>query len=406
MPRRSGPTSPPAASWCPSRSTSTAPSSTAITGTPSPASSGSTRGASSAPASPNRTSANTSSRSTSCVASLDPSPGPTLRRFAAERRGGPRPGTAQRPDFCHRGRSGRRAGRALPDGQAPPDARRCARGPARAGRRRRCRRHAGAAGRQRGAIRSVAAETGPARLPDGQFDVILADPPWLFDKGTLASRDFARHYPNMPLEDIADYRDADGRGVPDVVADRACSSCGCPLSSSRPCRPFSLPGDSGTANWAWSKDKTGASATGHANQRELIDRGGPWRHARSREIGAALMVSSTPLEAPIAPSPSRCRSVEVMYPDARRLELFARQARPGWAVLGNQLEESEHERRAPHRHGGQVRARRRGHATRGRGRSAAARLHALLQRLRDRRARGRAALRRRGLGGRRARRRA
>jgi N6-adenosine-specific RNA methylase IME4 len=88
-------------------------------------------------------------------------------------------------------------------------------------------------------------------------------------------------------------------------------------------------------NIAWVKDKIGL---GHwvRNQHELLLIG------RRGDMPAPLPANRPPS---VIEAPSREHSrkpneayelIERMYPDLPRIELFARRARPGWAVWGNQ----------------------------------------------------------------------
>ena len=43
-------------------------------------------------------------------------------------------------------------------------------------------------------------------LPEGEFDVIYADPPWRYDFEESANRDIENHYPTMSLEDICNLK--------------------------------------------------------------------------------------------------------------------------------------------------------------------------------------------------------
>ena len=53
-------------------------------------------------------------------------------------------------------------------------------------------------------------------LPEGQYDILYADPPWLFQQGALNRRPDG-HYPCMDYKDIANFTDENGRSVADLA---------------------------------------------------------------------------------------------------------------------------------------------------------------------------------------------
>lgn len=59
------------------------------------------------------------------------------------------------------------------------------------------------------------------QLPEGQFPVILADPPWQYDFVQVKDWGVEAHYPTLPLEKIKDYKDQSGVSLRDKVAKTA-----------------------------------------------------------------------------------------------------------------------------------------------------------------------------------------
>lgn len=55
-------------------------------------------------------------------------------------------------------------------------------------------------------------------LPDGQFPVIYADPPWQYDFVQVNDWGVEAHYETLPLEDIKNYKDPRGVTIQDKVA--------------------------------------------------------------------------------------------------------------------------------------------------------------------------------------------
>lgn len=177
-------------------------------------------------------------------------------------------------------------------------------------------------------------------LPQHQYDLIMADPPWSFsnysEKGEL--KNAKAHYPCQDLRWIA--------SLP--VADLASDNCLLWLWATNPMLPDAL---HVMAEWGftfktaghWAKTtKNGklAFGTGYvlrcAGEPFLIGtRGKPEtaRNVRSVVMGPLREHSRKPDEAFAA--------AEQLMPDAKRLELFSRQARPGWSVWGNETEKFE-----------------------------------------------------------------
>ena len=166
---------------------------------------------------------------------------------------------------------------------------------------------------------------------DGTYNVILADPPWRHEQLRTDSRDAETHYDTMPLDEIKELP------INKIVA----SDCVLFLWSPSPKLAEAL---EVVAAWdfvyrtclTWVKDRRGM---GHYvwQRHELLlvavrgEPGTPPEHARPDSV----------IEAPRgrhSEKPMQVYSmIEDMYPDACRIELFARRSRPGWASWGNEL---------------------------------------------------------------------
>ena len=163
------------------------------------------------------------------------------------------------------------------------------------------------------------------------YGVILADPPWRYDFSRSNSRKVENQYPTMTTPDIA-------KVLPQsIVARDAVLFLWATMPKLR---------DAFTVMDAWGFEyKTGGVwdkvtlGMGYyfRGQHELLlvgTRGAPGcpqmsarpgsifrekrgRHSRKPEISYLI--------------------VEGMYPDAKRLEMFAREPRPGWDVWGNEV---------------------------------------------------------------------
>ena len=175
-----------------------------------------------------------------------------------------------------------------------------------------------------------------ALRPFGGFDLIMADPPWLYE--TFSEKGHAKapqaHYTCTPLDWI--------KSLP--VSTLAADDCLLWLWATNPMLPQAFEtlaawGFSFRTAGHWSKrnPETGklSFGTGYilrcAGEPFLIGtRGKPktTRSTRSVIEGRAREHSRKPDEAFAA--------AEALMPDARRIELFSRQPRSGWTVWGNE----------------------------------------------------------------------
>lgn len=172
--------------------------------------------------------------------------------------------------------------------------------------------------------------------PAGGFDLIMADPPWSFDNFSAKgeAKNAKAQYECTPLEWI--------RSLP--VSALAAENCVLMLWATNPMLPqaFDVMSAWGftyktAGHWA-KRTKHGklAFGTGYilrcAGEPFLIGvRGSPKtsRSVRSVIEGPVREHSRKPDEAFAA--------AEALMPEARRIELFSRQARPGWANWGNEM---------------------------------------------------------------------
>ncbi len=173
--------------------------------------------------------------------------------------------------------------------------------------------------------------------PAGGFTFIMADPPWRFEyfnQETGAERGPDAHYETMELEEIM--------AMP--VEMLAAKDCLLWLWCTHPNVPQAMKvmdawGFSWTTSGCWSKrnPETGklAFGTGHvlrcASEPFLIgSRGRPRTSRKVRTLieGRRREHSRKPDEAYAA--------AELLMPGARRLDMFSRQARPGWTNWGNE----------------------------------------------------------------------
>jgi N6-adenosine-specific RNA methylase IME4 len=161
-----------------------------------------------------------------------------------------------------------------------------------------------------------------------KYDLILADPPWRYSFSRSNSRQIENQYETMTLDDVA--------ALP--VGEWAAPDSVLLLWATAPKLLEAL-----HVMGAWGFQYT----TQAVWDKEIIGMGYYWRG--QHEILLLGKRGSPPVPAPSTRAPSVMRErrgrhsakpetsyriIEAMYPDARKLEMFARAARPGWDVWG------------------------------------------------------------------------
>lgn len=167
-------------------------------------------------------------------------------------------------------------------------------------------------------------------LPEGDFDLIYADPPWQYEKGSVSkSRRIENHYPTMPFEEIKELK------IP------AAKNSILYLWTTAPKLPEAL-----EVMKAWGFTYRTCSIW------DKIFLGmGYWFRIQHEILLVGIKGKF------FAPEPKhRFRSVyhekrgkhskkpayyyeiiEKMFPNASKIELFARNLRPGWSSWGNEI---------------------------------------------------------------------
>jgi N6-adenosine-specific RNA methylase IME4/ParB-like chromosome segregation protein Spo0J len=164
-------------------------------------------------------------------------------------------------------------------------------------------------------------------IPTGQFNVILADPPWKYDINTRGSPD--DHYDVMEDEDISKLN------IPSA------DNCVLFMWGTAPKLPEALQviedwGFTYKTNMVWVKDKIG---TGYyfRGKHELLFvavKGNPLIPEEADRPESVLIAPRTKH----SKKPEEIYGViERMYPDAKYLELFARNTRSNWKSWGNEI---------------------------------------------------------------------
>ena len=168
-------------------------------------------------------------------------------------------------------------------------------------------------------------------LPTGSYPVVYADPPWRYDFAQSSSREIENQYPTMTLEEICDL------GVSDLAGEDAVLF----LWATTAKLPEALEvltawGFEYRTSMVWVKTQIGMGYYARG-QHEILLIG-----ARgSLPVPKAENRPPSVLEAPRAAhsaKPAAFRElIEAMYPEHKRVELFAREPAEGWEGWGNQL---------------------------------------------------------------------
>src|SRR5260221_10361960 len=168
-------------------------------------------------------------------------------------------------------------------------------------------------------------------LPERRFPIVLADPPYQYDRRWAVSREIENHYPTMKTEAICTLPVA-GFSTPDAM-----------LFLWAP-PPFLTDALNIMTAWrfayatyaVWVKDRFGMGVYVR-QQHELLLIG---------KRGLGIVPDPSKLSSSIIEAARGAHSrkpdeayelIERMYPELPKIELFARQTRPGWAAWGNEI---------------------------------------------------------------------
>lgn len=188
--------------------------------------------------------------------------------------------------------------------------------------------------------------TGPLRLPDKEYEVVLADPPWSYtgqqDKWGAA----AKFYDTMTAEDIYELP------VGDILAPKGVLflwATGPKLDVAMGCAAAWGLTYRGMA-FVWVKTRKSAPDVPIGAQGvrpSVVKPTTEFVLAMSRvKSGRPLKLSDESIrQVVMAPRREHSRKpdevqerIEAMYPDASKIELFARRSRDGWDSWGNEVE--------------------------------------------------------------------
>ena len=170
-----------------------------------------------------------------------------------------------------------------------------------------------------------------------KFDLILIDPPWQFTVPVVPmNRRVENHYMTMPLNDLMALPIQNITKKPSILFLWSINTL-----IPEACKLMEKWGFKYTTKMDWIKVRNGKIQMGlgvnvrGSSESLLIGKCGnypvplPKNRPASGIIAERFKHSEKPEES--------YKKVEEMYPDARKLELFARKQRRGWFVVGNQI---------------------------------------------------------------------
>lgn len=165
--------------------------------------------------------------------------------------------------------------------------------------------------------------------PDGEYTVLYADPPWQYDHQKAPNRDIENHYPTMSLDALTDL---DVPAADDAV---------CYLWATAPKLTEALAvldawGFDYTTCAVWDKEKIGMGYW-FRGQHELLLVGTRGDISPPETDARVASVIREPRGDHSEKPDAVATLIEDAFPSAPKIELFARDARDGWDVWGDEL---------------------------------------------------------------------
>jgi len=178
--------------------------------------------------------------------------------------------------------------------------------------------------------KAVEPETKTPPLPDDQFNVIYADPPWKYGFTMTYSRDITNHYPVMELEEIKNLK------IPSAK-DSILLLWTTVTKLEESIEVLNAWGFTYKTHMIWVKDKIGMGYW-FRGKHELLLLGikGNFKTPDSSVLKPSV------LEAPRKEHSAKPHEVyeiiESYFPNGKYLELFSRNKRDNWVMWGNEVE--------------------------------------------------------------------
>lgn len=165
-------------------------------------------------------------------------------------------------------------------------------------------------------------------LPNGEYDVIYADPPWRYEFTEADNREVENHYPTMDLQEICDLE------VP-AAQDAVLFLWVTSPKLEEGLKVLNAWGFTYRTSRAWVKDKIGMGYYARSRHEFLLIgvKGAPGTPAPKDRPDSVI-------EAPRQEHSQKPEvvysQIEQMYPSRRYLEMFARNQRENWTAWGNE----------------------------------------------------------------------
>ncbi len=168
-------------------------------------------------------------------------------------------------------------------------------------------------------------------LPENQFNLIYADPPWRYEFSKTDSRKIENQYPTMELEDILEL----------PVSDIAADDCVLFMWATSPKLVKAVSvieawGFDYRTSAVWTKPQMGMGYYFRQQHEFLLVaiKGSPGVPEPAFRVRSVMEFPRTEHSA----KPKQYYEIiEHMYPQAKRIELFCRSPRKGWSSWGNQV---------------------------------------------------------------------
>lgn len=173
-----------------------------------------------------------------------------------------------------------------------------------------------------------------AVIPEGKFTVIYADPPWKYDHMRVDAWAVENTYPTMTLEELAAMADKiDALCTDETVLFLWATSTKLDWAVDL-LRAWGFAHKSSMV-WIKHRNAAGMGYWGRIGHELLLIGARPKASPPPPERRFPSVIEAPKGEHSEKPEEMRCL-IERMFPDARRLELFARTAAEGWTVWGNE----------------------------------------------------------------------
>ena len=173
-------------------------------------------------------------------------------------------------------------------------------------------------------------------MNEEKFDVIYADPPWKYDFSVSKARAIENHYETMKLEEIRDMK------VP-AKENAVLFLWSPPTFILKALKVMAAWGFTFVTFAVWDKQVIGMGFWFRAQHEALlVGRKGHFSPPSPANRVSSIIKARRKKH---SEKPGAVyRIIEEMYPDVKRIELFARNKREGWAAWGNEVPSTTQQR--------------------------------------------------------------